>query len=102
MDNKMDHLLRSNLKRLRLPTILTEHVSLAKEASNENVSYTQYLLKLTELEVTTRLSNALARRIKQAGFPVEKDLSDYDFSALPSVNFRTNPWLLCGPSQGLN
>ncbi len=86
MDDKVDHLLRSNLRRLRLPTILTEHVSLAKEATNENVSYTQYLLKLTELEVTTRLSNALTRRIKQAGFPVEKDLSDYDFSALPSLN----------------
>ncbi len=86
MDNTEDQLLRSNLKQLRLPTMLTEYSALAKEASNENVPYTQYLLKLTELEVSTRLSNAHARRIKQAGFPVEKDLSDYDFSAMPSLN----------------
>lgn len=86
MDNTKNQLLRSNLKQLRLPTMLTEYSALAKEASNENVPYAQYLLKLTELEVTTRLSNALARRIKQADFPVEKVLSDYDFSALPSLN----------------
>lgn len=86
MDNTNLQLLRSNLKHLRLPTILSEYSSLSKEAASEDVSYEGYLLKLTELEVETRLQNALTRRIKQASFPLEKDLSSYDFSALPGLN----------------
>jgi DNA replication protein DnaC len=80
------HLLKSNLKQLRLPTIGAEFEKLAGEAAAENRSYAQYLLQLTELEVATRQSNALASRIKQAGFPSHKDLDSFDFTALPSLN----------------
>jgi DNA replication protein DnaC len=37
------------------------------------------------LEVSQRSANAMAARIKAAGFPVLKDLDTYDFSAMPSV-----------------
>jgi len=63
-----------------------EFEKLAREASSGNQTYEQYLLHLTELEVTARASNVLAARIKQAAFPVHKDLDTYDFSAMPSVN----------------
>ncbi|MGY8881823.1 MAG: IS21-like element helper ATPase IstB, partial [Dehalococcoidia bacterium] len=46
----------------------------------------QYLLRLTELEVSARASNTLNQRIRQAQFPVHKDLDTYDFSALPSLS----------------
>ena len=79
-------LLKANLKHLRLPTMLAEFAKLAREASGANEDYEQYLLRLTELEVATRSANALKARIKQAGFPVQKDLDTYDFSLMPSLN----------------
>ena len=79
-------LLRSNLKALRLPTMLAEHGKLAGEAASSNQDHLEYLLRLTELELTARSANALARRIKQAGFPVLKDLDAFDFSAAASLS----------------
>ena len=79
-------LLKTNLKRLRLPTISAEFQALAREAATANERYDRYLLRLTELEVAARQTNALKARIKQAGFPVHKDFDTYDFSALPSLN----------------
>ena len=79
-------LLKTNLKLLRLPTIGAEFEKLSREAAAENQTYGQYLLQLTELELATRQANALASRIKQAGFPVHKDLDSFDFSAMPSLN----------------
>jgi DNA replication protein DnaC len=78
-------LLRANLKQLKLPTMLAEWEKLAREATAKNEAYEGYLLRLTEAEVTTRSANALAARIRAAGFPVVKDLDTFDFSALPSV-----------------
>lgn len=79
-------LLKANLKQLRLPTMLAECEKLAREAAESNQPYEEYLLRLTELEVATRAANALASRIRQASFPVEKELDSYDFSASPSIN----------------
>ena len=79
-------LIKANLKQLRLPTMSAECEKLAREAATGQQSYEQYLLRLTELEVATRASNALAARIKQAAFGVFKDFDTFDFSALPSLN----------------
>jgi DNA replication protein DnaC len=79
-------LLKANLKQLRLPAMLAEHEKLAREAAEAGEDYQQYLLRLTELEVATRQSNALKARIKQAAFPVEKDLDTFDFAAAPWLN----------------
>jgi DNA replication protein DnaC len=78
-------LLKVNLKQLKLPTMLAEWEKLAREAAAKNEAYEGYLLRLTEAEVTTRSANALASRIRAAGFPVVKDLDTFDFSAIPSV-----------------
>ena len=79
-------LLHSNLKQLRLPTMKGEFEKLAREAIASNQTFEQYLLRLTELEVSARASNAMNSRIKNASFPVEKDLEGYIFSAIPSVS----------------
>jgi DNA replication protein DnaC len=79
-------LVLSNLKQLRLPTIAAEFAKLAREAGAANESYEQYLLRLTELEVAARGANALAARIRQAGFPVQKDFDTFDFSAVPALS----------------
>jgi DNA replication protein DnaC len=79
-------LLRSNLKQLRLPTMLAEFEKLAREAATANESYEQYLLRLTELEVAARAGNAVQARIRQADFPVPKDFDTFDFTAVPALN----------------
>jgi DNA replication protein DnaC len=79
-------LLKHNLKTLRLPTMLAEYAQLSREAADQDEDYQQYLLRLTEMEVATRSANALSARIKNAGFPVLKDLETYDFSVMPTLS----------------
>src|SRR5580700_6091662 len=79
-------LLKMNLKQLRLPTMHAEFETISREAATANENYEQYLLRLTELEVTARSANVLKARIKQAAFPAAKDFDTYDFTAQPSVN----------------
>lgn len=64
----------------------SEFEKLAREAGASGESYEQYLLRLTELEVAARASNALQARIKQAGFPIHKDFDTFDFTATPWLN----------------
>ena len=78
-------LLNANLKQLKLPTMLAEHDQLAREAAERDEPYHAYLLRLTELEVTARTANAIAARIRAAGFPVHKEFDTFDFTALPSL-----------------
>ena len=78
-------LLRANLKQLKLPTMLAEHEKLAREAAGRDEPYEAYLLRLAEAEVTARAANALAARIRAAGFPVVKDFDTFDFTATPSL-----------------
>jgi DNA replication protein DnaC len=86
MSDNENMLLKANLNQLRLPTMKAEYDKLAKEASCENATYQQYLLRLTELEVAARATNAVNNRIKQATFPAHKDFEGYDFSVMPSLN----------------
>ncbi len=66
--------------------MLGEHARLAREAADAGEDYEAYLLKLTELELAQRSANALANRIKAAGFPVLKDLETFDFTLAPGLN----------------
>lgn len=66
--------------------MLCEWEKLAREAASKNEAYENYLLRLTEAEVTTRSANALAARIRAAGFPVVKDFDTFDFTAIPSLS----------------
>jgi DNA replication protein DnaC len=84
-DNK-NLLVRANLKQLRLPAMGAEFEKLAREAAEANEGYEQYLLRLTELEITARTSNAVQTRIRAAGFPVAKDFDTFDFTAVPSLS----------------
>ena len=78
-------LLKANLKQLKLPTMLAEWETLAREAADRDEAYDAYLLRLTELEVAARSANALAARIRAAGFPVAKDFDTFDFTATPTL-----------------
>lgn len=86
MSDHDTQLLRAHLKQLRLPTMLAEFEKLAREAATSQQTYEQYLLRLSDLEVAARASNALVARIKAAAFPVHKDFDTFDFTAVPSLN----------------
>jgi DNA replication protein DnaC len=59
---------------------------MATDAARNNQDYVRFLLALAEQEVNQRESNRLQMRIKGARFPVIKELADFDFSVLPTLN----------------
>ena len=79
-------LLTSYLKTLRLPTFLREYPAVARQCSEKDASYELFLQQLAELEVQQRQVQGVQRRIKQAAFPVVKELADFDFSTVPKLN----------------
>lgn len=81
-----DVLIKSHLKRLRLPYIAQNYSRLAKEAAAHNQPYQDYLLALLEGEVLQREENTQTLRLAKAHFPVFKTLDSFDFSTLPSLN----------------
>ena len=80
------HLLKSHLKTLRMPTMLRESTTVARQIGEQHGSYELYLQQLAELEVQQRKAGATARRLKQAKFPVVKEVADFDFAAIPKLN----------------
>jgi len=89
MTDKSNVLLESHLKTLRLPTFKNEYKRTARQCGQENKNYEDFLLCLSEMETQNRETKANARRIREAGFPADKDLSGFDFSAAPKLNKRT-------------
>ncbi|HEY3343542.1 MAG TPA: IS21-like element helper ATPase IstB [Anaerolineaceae bacterium] len=79
-------LLESYLHQLRLPTFAKSYRAFAADAAKGNLDYVRYLLALAEQEVTKREQNMLTKRLKDARFPVAKELADFDFSAVPALN----------------
>ncbi len=74
------------MEAVRLPTFLREHPAVARQCNEKDASYEAFLQQLAELEVQNRQAQGILRRIKLAGFPVAKELSDFDFSTVPKLN----------------
>ena len=79
-------LLDTYLKQLRLPIFLKNWRKFAEDAAQANLGYDRYLQSLAEQEVAQREKNREERRIKAARFPVVKELADFDFSCVSSLN----------------
>ena len=79
-------LLKSYLKALRLPVFQREHEQAARQCTEQGRAYEDYLELLAGREVAAREGKAGDRRLKQAGFPSAKELSDFEFAAVPSLN----------------
>lgn len=79
-------LLENYCKSLKLPTVCREYKRLARQCSEENRGYAAFLQNLLELELQTRQTKAVFRRIKEAGFPAEKEINGFDFTAIPKLN----------------
>lgn len=79
-------LLESYLKQLRLPTFVRNYRPFAEDGARNNLSYDRFLLALAEQEVNERERRREIMRIKEARFPVLKELADFDFSCVPQLN----------------
>jgi DNA replication protein DnaC len=79
-------LLENYCKSLRLPIVMQEYSRLARQCSQENKGYAAFLQGILELEVQARHIKSIARRLKEAGFPAEKELVDFDFTSIPKLN----------------
>jgi DNA replication protein DnaC len=79
-------LLDSYLRQLRLPTCGRLYPQFATDAARNNHDAVRFLLALTEQEVNQRQLNMLQQRLKNAHFPVIKELAEFDFSCLPMLN----------------
>jgi DNA replication protein DnaC len=82
---------------LRLPTMRTHVSDLAAAAEKEHLSYRGFLAELLIAECDDRDRRRSERRIKAAGFPRQKWLSDFDFDANPNISSAmVNTLASCG------
>lgn len=79
-------LLESYLKQLGLPAVSQHYRRLAEEATRSQASYEQFLCAVVEQEIRKREQQRLQRLIRGARFPVVKELADFQFAAIPSLN----------------
>jgi DNA replication protein DnaC len=84
MENTL--LLESYLKQLRLPMFLANYRKVATDATQGQLSYSRFLQALAEQEVAQRERNRQAQLVRAARFPVLKELADFDFSCVSSLN----------------
>lgn len=71
------------LKELHLPMFREYHAEYAVKASNESLSYEQYLYELAQVECDVRRANKIIRLIKASHLPMEKTLENFDLKRLP-------------------
>lgn len=76
----------SYLKMLSLHTIMDIYKQEAESAAKTKLTYQDYLLRLLEAEVLSKIDKSVNRRIAIAGFPVVKRLEEFDFSYQPQLD----------------
>src|SRR5215207_6190399 len=76
--------LRGHLAYLKL----TAAAAALEAAEKAKPGYTQFLHDLLDVEVTATEQRRLAGRLRLAGFPSQKTLEEFDFSAQPSLDRR--------------
>ncbi|MFD5462193.1 IS21-like element helper ATPase IstB [Kitasatospora sp. NPDC127059] len=70
---------------LRLPTMRAQFADTVTRAEREHLSYRGFLAELLMTECEDRDRRRSERRIRAAGFPRSKWLSDFDYTANPNV-----------------
>ncbi len=87
---------------LRLPTMRAQYGDIVARAEREHLSYRGFLAELMMAECEDRDRRRSERRIKAAGFPRAKWLSDFDYTAngniVPALinNLATCEWVKKG------
>ena len=79
----------SGTRVLRLPTIRDRFAEIAAAAEREQLTYLGFLAELVMAECEDRDKRRAARRIHDAGFPRDKRVEEFDFTANPAINPAT-------------
>lgn len=74
------------LKSIRLSGMTQKLNIRIHEATANELSYPEFLNNLVDDELTVRRDRLLNRRLKQAKFPYQKTIDDFDFGFNPSIN----------------
>ncbi len=79
------HGLDGMLTQLRLARIRQVYAEWTEKAAQEEMSYEEFLRGLCEEELVAREENRLKRRMKQANFPFERTMEQFDFKFRPEL-----------------
>lgn len=74
------------LKLLSLHKIVDIYLTEAENAARTKLSYQQYLERLLEQQVLTKIERSINRKIQISGFPMIKRLEEFDFSFQPQLD----------------
>jgi DNA replication protein DnaC len=66
---------------LKMPGLVRDYESLARQAREEHWSFEDYLHEVLSAEVTSRRESAVRHRLREARFPEMKTLDAFDFTA---------------------
>jgi DNA replication protein DnaC len=74
------------MKALLLPRMQEIYLQEAENAANTKIGYQDYLLRLLEQEVLSKIDRSVNAKTQRAGFPQIKRLEEFDFSFQPKIN----------------
>lgn len=74
------HQLNDKLKKLRIPGMMNNLELRAKEARDNNLGFIEFFSLLVQDEILNRESNNFEKRIKTAGFGLQKTFEEYDYN----------------------
>lgn len=80
--NKLDQY----LKTLSLHKVREIYLSEAESAARTKLSYQDYLLRIVEQQIITKMDGSVNRKMQRASFPQIKRLEEFDFSYQPKIN----------------
>ena len=75
-----------NLTKLNLDNMAASIADYRQQVNDNQISFSEALLELTDKEIAYQQQKSLKRRIKRARFPIIKLLSDFDYQFQPSIN----------------
>ena len=88
--------LMENLKLLKLAAITGGLEPSLRHAVESGMDFSEFLLHVTDMEVTSRMENGRKRRLRQARFPLLKPIEAFDFDAAKDLDFQLVKELLTG------
>jgi DNA replication protein DnaC len=81
-----ENLIEQHLKVLSLHRINETYKEEAEKAAKAKIGYQDYLQRLLEIEVISKVERSINRKMQIAGFPQVKRLEEFDFTFQPKIN----------------
>ncbi|WP_269460971.1 IS21-like element helper ATPase IstB [Actinoplanes derwentensis] len=85
-ESAADAAIETSCRVLHLPTVRSQFSELITRAERDQLSYRGMLAELLMAECEERDRRRSQRRLQAAGFPRQKWLSDFDYTANPNIN----------------